>query len=99
MNYEAPAQNIPVETEGPHASAPAVVERKVYVTMTRDGESITALVGGGSKLERIQGALAILRWNRLGRAWAKRTGNDFPADAPVHTWQVNWKSVLQKGNV
>jgi hypothetical protein len=88
-----------LEAEGPHAEAPAKVERKVYVTMTREGQSITALVGGGSKLERIQGALSILRWNRLGRAWAKRTGNVFPKDAPVHTWQVNWKSVLQKGNV
>jgi hypothetical protein len=60
---------------------------------------MTALVGGGSKLERIQGALTILRWNRLGRKWAKRTGNEFPMDAPVSIRQVNWKSVLQKGNV
>ena len=67
--------------------------------MTRDGESMTALVGGGSKLERIQGVKMILRWNRLGRKWAKRTGNKFPMDAPVHLWQVNWRSVLQKGNV
>jgi len=67
--------------------------------MTRDGESMTALVGGGSKLERIQGALTILRWNRLGRKWAEREGKEFPMDAPVSIRQVNWKSVLQKGNV
>jgi len=86
-------------SDGSHAVAEVPAERRVYVSMTRDGETMTALVGGGSKLERIQGALTILRWNRLGRAWAKRTGKEFPMDAPVHTWQVNWKSVLQKGNV
>lgn len=96
---EGPAENVMIETEGPHASAPAKVDRKVYITLKREDLEITALVGGGSKLERIQGALAILRWNRLGRAWAKRTGNVFPMEAPVHTWQVNWKSVLQKGNI
>lgn len=85
--------------EGSHAVAEVPSERRVYVTMDREGTSMTALVGGGSKLERIRGALTILRWNRLGRKWAARTGNVFPLDAPIHTWQVNWKSVLQKGNV
>lgn len=96
--FEQPTINIPLD-EGPHQTADAKVERRMYATMTRGDLTMRVLVGGGSKLERIRGALDILKWNRLGRKWAKETGNHFPLDAPVSIRQVNWKSVLQKGNV
>lgn len=76
--------------------APAKTETTVYATLTRNGESKTVIVGGGTKLQRVLSALAILRWNREGR---KLYGAEFPADAPVSIRQVNWRSVLQKGNV
>lgn len=82
-----------------HIAAVGGTETFVYATLKRDGKEETVLVGGGARRDRIKGATQILRWNREGRRIAKERGVEFPKNAPIHLWQVNWPSVFKKGNV
>ena len=79
--------------------APLPSETTVFATLLRNGRQERVVVGGGTRLERIHGAMTILRWNREGKRAAAQNGTEFPADAPTHLWQVNWPSVFNKGNV
>jgi hypothetical protein len=85
--------------ETTNVAAPTVVEYRLFGEMQRGTKKVRVLLGGGTRRERIKGTLAILAWNRWASRDAAKRGVAFPADAPKWPWQVNWISVLQKGNV
>lgn len=50
-------------------------------------------VASNKRLRRLIVTLRILRWNRWAAKDSRRSGVEFPADAPTRLRDVNWRMV------
>jgi hypothetical protein len=66
---------------------------EVRARTEHDGRVLDVVVMGGTRKQRIRGAIETVRWNR----WRAATDPTFPKDAPTSYRQINWRSVLREG--